>query len=267
MILSLHQETTIEQMEQLKQRLTFMGLDAALNVNDKKIIITGGVDALTKVEQFSTLPFVQEVLACEHQFKLTAKSHASHKSVINVKGIAIGGGDFVVSAGPCSIESATQIMQIAAEVSQRGARILRGGAFKPRTSPYDFQGLGKEGLIYFREAADAHDLLCVSEVMAVEDVPLVAEYVDILQIGARNMQNFALLKAVGQLSQPVLLKRGSSATYKEFLLAAEYILSCGNPHVILCERGIRTFESYSRNTLDIAAVPILQQLTQFTDIH
>ena len=146
MILSLHQETTVEQMEQLKQRLTFMGLDAVLNVNDKKIIITGGVDALTKVEQFSTLPFVQEVLACEHQFKLTAKSHASHKSVINVKGMTIGGGDFVVSAGPCSIESATQIMQIAAEVSQRGASIfiLRGGAFKPRTSPYDFQGLGKE---------------------------------------------------------------------------------------------------------------------------
>jgi len=192
---------------------------------------------------------------------LVSKEYKKNKTVIPLGKKTIGNGEFIVMAGPCSVESKEQIFAIAKEVSQGGATVLRGGAFKPRTSPYDFQGIGEEGLKYLRQAADAFDLLCVSEVMSTEEIPLVAGYVDILQIGSRNMQNFNLLKAVSQIKKPILLKRGLAATYHEFLLAAEYIVGGGNPQVILCERGIRTFENYSRNTLDIAAVPILRELT------
>ena len=196
-----------------------------------------------------------------HHLHLTEKGLKKNKTIIDVNGLAIGTQEFIVMAGPCSIESKEQIIAIAKEVSERGAVILRGGAFKPRTSPYDFQGLGEEGLEFLREAADAFGLRCVSEVMSVEDLGLVEEYVDILQVGSRNMQNYSLLKALGKARKPILLKRGLSATYKELLSAAEYIISSGNPHVILCERGIRTFENYTRNTLDIAAVPVLRGLT------
>lgn len=192
---------------------------------------------------------------------LVGKNSNKSNTIIRIRDKEIGGGAFTLMAGPCTIESRQQMFSIAKAVSQCGATILRGGAFKPRTSPYDFQGLGEEGLQYMREAADKYHMLCISEVMSPEEVPLVEQYVDILQIGARNMQNFSLLKAVGKSKSPVLLKRGLCATYKEFLLAAEYIVSCGNPNVILCERGIRTFETMSRNTLDIAAVPILKELT------
>lgn len=195
------------------------------------------------------------------QLKLVKKTEHNHKSIFKIKNCIIGSDKFIVMAGPCSIESRTQIFNIAAAVAKSGATILRGGAFKPRTSPYDFQGLGEIGLKFMREACDHYNLLCVSEVMAVEDLHLVAQYVDILQIGARNMQNFSLLKAAGSLNKPILLKRGLCATYKEFLLAAEYILSHGNSEVILCERGIRTYETYTRNTLDLAAIPILRELT------
>jgi len=180
---------------------------------------------------------------------------------IPLKNCVIGDGSLVVIAGPCSVESEEQIHTIAHAVAKSGAHILRGGAFKPRTSPHDFQGLGEEGLKYLHSAARANQLLCVSEVMDTKEIELVAEYADILQIGSRNMQNFSLLKQVGKAGKPVLLKRGFAATYQEFLMAAEYILQSGNPHVILCERGIRTFETYSRNTLDIAAVPILHELS------
>jgi len=181
--------------------------------------------------------------------------------VIEVKGEKIGNGSFTVIAGPCSVESYDQVMEIAHFVKEHGARALRGGAFKPRTSPYSFQGLGVKGLEYLKEAGDKYGLPVVTEVMNTELVPLVAEYADILQIGARNMQNFALLKAVGKTHKPVLLKRGMMARIEEFLLAAEYILAEGNPNVILCERGIRTFETYTRNTLDISAVPLIKQLS------
>ncbi len=192
---------------------------------------------------------------------LVGRDMKKSNTVIRIKDKEIGGGAFTIMAGPCTIESRDQMFSIAKAVSECGATILRGGAFKPRTSPYDFQGLGEEGLQYMREAADKYQMLCISEVMSPEEVPLVEQYVDILQIGARNMQNFSLLKSVGKSKIPVLLKRGLCATYKEFLLAAEYIMSCGNLNVILCERGIRTFETLSRNTLDIAAVPILKELT------
>lgn len=180
---------------------------------------------------------------------------------IDFKNHCIGPSCVTLIAGPCSVESESQIFETAALVFKAGATVLRGGAFKPRTSPYDFQGLGEEGLQYLKAAATAHGLLTVSEVMDPRDVQLVAAYVDIVQVGSRNMQNFALLKAVGSLTKPVLLKRGFAATYQEFLMASEYILQAGNPDVILCERGIRTFETMTRNTLDIAAVPMLKSLT------
>lgn len=183
------------------------------------------------------------------------------RTIISLKNQTIGHGTLTVIAGPCSVESEEQIHETAFHVKKAGATILRGGAFKPRTSPHDFQGLGETGLKYLKSAAEQNNLLCISEVMDTQEIDLVASYVDILQVGSRNMQNFSLLKQVGKSGKPVLLKRGFSATYKEFLLAAEYILQSGNPHVILCERGIRTFESYTRNTLDLAAVPILKELS------
>ena len=183
------------------------------------------------------------------------------RTVIPLKNGAIGNGTPVIMCGPCSIESEQQILQTAKIACQEGAIVLRGGAFKPRTSPYDFQGLGKEGIILLQQAADQYGLSTVSEVMDTRDVEWMAESIDILQIGSRNMHNFNLLKEVGKINKPVLLKRGFAATYQEFLMAAEYILAQGNPYVILCERGIRTFETYTRNTLDIAAVPVLQQLS------
>lgn len=263
MILILSNSASIIEIEQLNDRLKFMGLESVISIegNYKSIAIVNGIDEHTQIEDFSELPLVEKVLSFKDKFKMVGRDVRKSKSVITIKGRKIGGDEFVVMAGPCSIESEEQILAIATEVSKRGATILRGGAFKPRTSPYDFQGLGEVGLQYLRDAADQCDMLCVSEVMSPEDVSLVEHYVDILQIGSRNMQNFSLLKAVGKSTKPVLLKRGLTATYKEFLLAAEYIVSYGNPNVILCERGIRTFETYSRNTLDIAAVPILRELT------
>jgi 3-deoxy-7-phosphoheptulonate synthase len=186
---------------------------------------------------------------------------ASERTVIKINNHVIGGDAFTVIAGPCSIESEEQIHQIAASVASNGAHILRGGAFKPRTSPYDFQGLGEVGLQYMQSAARQYNLLSVSEVMDTQEIDLVAKYVDVLQIGSRNMQNFSLLKQVGKTGKPILLKRGFAATYNDFLMAAEYILHTGNPNVILCERGIRTFETHTRNTLDLAAVPALRELT------
>jgi 3-deoxy-7-phosphoheptulonate synthase len=199
------------------------------------------------------LPYTQKRVLTNSQFQ--------QHSVIKLGSIEIGTNEFCVIAGPCSVESSQQISSIASIVKQYGGKILRGGAFKPRTSPYDFQGAGQQGLIDLRQAADENGLLCISEVMDTRDVDIVASHVDIVQVGARNMQNYSLLKELGQINKPVLLKRGLSATYEEWLSAAEYILSYGNFEVILCERGIRTFENYSRNTLDISAVPILQQLT------
>jgi len=263
MILFLNKDAKINEIEKLRDRLRFMGFESTLEIEEKHkvIAIINGIDSSVCVDLFKTLPLVEKAVPFNDKFKLVGCDIRKNKSVIRIKDVAIGGDEFIVMAGPCSIESREQIFAIAKEVSQHGATILRGGAFKPRTSPYDFQGLGEEGLKFMREAADAYGLLCVSEVMSVEDLALVEKYVDILQLGARNMQNYNLLKAVGKASKPVLLKRGLSATYKELLSAAEYILSSGNPNVILCERGIRTFETYSRNTLDIGAVPILRELT------
>jgi 3-deoxy-7-phosphoheptulonate synthase len=197
----------------------------------------------------------------QQSYKLVGRQHNSDRKVIRVRDVLVGSDEFVIMAGPCSVENREQILLIATAVKSAGAHILRGGAFKPRTSPYDFQGLEIEGLELLAEASRATGLPVVTEVMNTEDVELVADYADILQVGARNMQNFSLLKKLGKANRPVLLKRGLSSTIKEFLSAAEYIAAYGNPEIILCERGIRTFETATRNTLDLAVVPLLNELT------
>jgi 3-deoxy-7-phosphoheptulonate synthase len=194
-------------------------------------------------------------------YKFVSREFKKGRSAIQVNGLEIGGNEFIVMAGPCSVESELQIMQTAEGVAAAGARMLRGGAFKPRTSPYDFQGLELEGLKLLRKAKEATGLGIITEVMSDRDVDLVAEYSDCMQVGARNMQNFVLLKSLGACGRPVLLKRGMSSTIKELLMSAEYIVAHGNPNVILCERGIRTFETATRNTCDIAAIPVLNELT------
>lgn len=225
------------------------------------IAIVNGGDEHTDFKQFSVFPSVENVLPFKQKFKLASREYKKARTVIHINDNTIGADVLSIMAGPCSIESEQQIHTTATLVAAAGATILRGGAFKPRTSPYDFQGLGETGLRFMQSAAQKNNLLSVSEVMDTKDIDVVASYVDILQIGARNMQNFSLLKQVGKSGKPVLLKRGLSATYMDFLMAAEYILQTGNPNVILCERGIRTFETYARNTLDIAAVPILHELS------
>jgi 3-deoxy-7-phosphoheptulonate synthase len=204
---------------------------------------------------------VHEVLRITTPYKLASRTFHPNDTVVKIREVTIGGEAVVVMAGPCSVETPEQIEIIAATVKKAGAKILRGGAFKPRTSPYSFQGLGESGLRMMRQAAEKEGLLVVSEVMEVAQVPLVAEYVDILQVGARNMQNFNLLRELGKIRKPVLLKRGMAATIEELLMAAEYLMAGGNYQVILCERGIRTFENATRNTLDISAIPVVKKLS------
>src|SRR3954451_20172302 len=213
------------------------------------------------LDSFAALPGVERVAPINRPFKLTSREFHPEDTVIRVLDTAIGDGSLTVMAGPCSVESRNQLMQTATRVKAAGATVLRGGAFKPRTSPYAFQGLGVEALRYLGEARDETGLPVITEVMEPNQVDIVAEYADILQIGTRNMQNYSLLQDVGRVARPVMLKRGYGATVEEWLMAAEYIVSSGNPNVILCERGIRTFETYTRNTLDLAAVPLLHHLT------
>jgi 3-deoxy-7-phosphoheptulonate synthase len=211
--------------------------------------------------RLGALPGVETITPISRPFKLTSREFHPEDSVIHVLDAVVGDGSLTVMAGPCSVESRDQLFETAEGVKAAGATILRGGAFKPRTSPYSFQGLGVEALRYLAEARDRTGLPVITEVMEPNQVDIVAEYADILQIGTRNMQNYSLLTAVGRVARPVMLKRGYGATVEEWLMAAEYIVSSGNPNVILCERGIRTFETYTRNTMDLAAVPLLHHLT------
>jgi len=204
---------------------------------------------------------VHEVLRITEPYKLASRTFKPERSVVTIGDLRIGGDEVIVMAGPCSAETEEQVNAAAEAVSKAGAKIFRGGAFKPRSSPYSFQGLGEEGLKLLKSAADLHNLKLVSEVMDVSQIELVAKYSDILQVGARNMQNYTLLKELGTVKVPILLKRGISATIEEWLLSAEYVLSGGNSDVILCERGIRTFETYTRNTMDISAIPVIQKLS------
>jgi 3-deoxy-7-phosphoheptulonate synthase len=210
---------------------------------------------------FEDMPGVFEVVRISEPYKLAGRTFQPRDSVISVRGVPVGGDEVVVMAGPCTIESREQVRESAKAVAKAGARILRGGAFKPRTSPYSYQGMGVEGWKILREAADEFDLATVSEVMDASQIEDALPYVDLLQVGARNMQNFTFLKELGKIRRPVLLKRGLSATIEEWLLSAEYIMAGGNRDVILCERGIRTFERYTRNTLDISAIPVVEKLS------
>ena len=213
------------------------------------------------LESFARLPGVARVTPINRPFKLTSREFHPEDTVIRVLDAAIGDGSLTVMAGPCSIESRDQLFETAEAVKAAGATVIRGGAFKPRTSPYAFQGLGVEALRYLAEAREQTGLPVITEVMEPSQVDIVAEYADILQIGTRNIQNYSLLRDVGRVARPVMLKRGYGATVEEWLMAAEYIVSSGNPNVILCERGIRTFETYTRNTLDLSAIPLLHHLT------
>jgi 3-deoxy-7-phosphoheptulonate synthase len=225
--------------------------------------VLGGVGPVGDVDpiEFEVMPGVKECHRIVSPYKLASRSFKPTGTIVKIGDVEIGGGQVIVMAGPCSVENRDQIGRVAEAVAASGAKVLRGGAFKPRSSPYSFQGMGEDGLKLLREAADRNHLLLVSEVMDQTQIPLITKYVDILQVGARNMQNYNLLRELGALRQPILLKRGISATIEELLLSAEYILSGGNYDVILCERGIRTFENSTRNTMDISAIPVVKSLS------
>jgi 3-deoxy-7-phosphoheptulonate synthase len=263
MVVVMQEGATEDQIQSAINKLMEMGFDIHRSTGARQTVL-GAVGALVDFDtrDIELLEGVEEVVRISAPYKLASRHFRPEGSVIQLgKGVAVGGQQVVMMAGPCSVESAEQMETIAALVAKQGVRVLRGGAFKPRTSPYSFQGLGKKGLQLMRAAADAHDLLVVSEVMDHTQIPLMMDYVDVLQVGARNMQNYNLLREVGKVSKPVLLKRGISATLEELLLSAEYIMMGGNYDVILCERGIRTFEVYTRNTLDISAIPVIKKLS------
>jgi len=262
MMIIMSTEASTEQIASIVSRVENEGLKAHLSKGTERTII-GVVGDIRKVnrEQLARLPGVDRIVPISRPFKIASREFINQDSVFPINGSSIGGQELMIIAGPCSVEDRGQLMEVAHAVREAGARALRGGAYKPRTSPYSFQGLGEEGLELLAEAREVTGLPIVTEVMAPEMVPLVAKYADVLQIGARNMQNFALLHAAGESQHPVLLKRGNSATIEELLMAAEYVLSHGNRRVILCERGIRTFETSTRNTTDINAIPVLKNLT------
>ncbi|MBI2956821.1 MAG: 3-deoxy-7-phosphoheptulonate synthase [Acidobacteria bacterium] len=263
MVVVMQEGASEEQIQRVIERLIGMGFAVHRSTGVKHTVL-GAVGARLDFDtrDLELLDGVREVIRISAPYKLASRSFRPEGTVVEVgNGIAVGGEEVVVMAGPCSVESREQILAVAEAVSQHGAKILRGGAFKPRTSPYSFQGLGEPALVWLREAADRHGLLVVSEVMDHTKIPLMADYVDILQVGARNMQNFDLLKELAKVAKPVLLKRGLAATIEEWLLSAEYLMQGGNYNLILCERGIRTFENYTRNTLDLAAIPVVKKLS------
>jgi 3-deoxy-7-phosphoheptulonate synthase len=262
MLIIMSTEANMDQIGSVVARVEGEGLHAHLSQGTERTVI-GVVGDIRRVnrEQFLRLPGVDQIIRISKPYKLSSREFIADDTVFPIDGVTIGGRELVIVAGPCSVEDRGQLMEIAHAVREAGARALRGGAFKPRTSPYAFQGLGEQGLEMLAEAREQTGLPIVTEVMAPEQVPLVARYADVLQLGARNMQNFSLLHAAGESQKPVLLKRGISATIEEFLMAAEYILSHGNRRVIMCERGIRTFETATRNTTDINAIPVLKNLT------
>ncbi|MEW4368840.1 3-deoxy-7-phosphoheptulonate synthase [Paenibacillus kandeliae] len=262
MIIHVSKQTSQEQLNQIVELIQQEGVQANVSHAADRIVVgmIGSVKPAL-VERLQQMSGVQSVNKVSKSYKLASREFHPENTVIRIGDVTIGGGELVVMGGPCAVESPQQIDEIARLVKAAGGQVLRGGAFKPRTGPYSFQGVGVEGLIMMAEAGKKHGLLTITEVMTPEYVDICAEYADILQVGTRNMQNFDLLRKLGEIRKPVLLKRGFSATYDELLNAAEYILAGGNPDVMLCERGIRTFESYTRNTLDLSAIPVLQQLS------
>jgi 3-deoxy-7-phosphoheptulonate synthase len=263
MIVSMRLHATRAEIDEVRDRIQEFGYKVHSIEGEERVVIgaVGVGDVTPCLESLEAMPQVEKAVRISAPYKFVSREFRPNKTQIRVNGTVIGGDEFVVMAGPCSVENEPQIMETAEAVAAAGAKLLRGGAFKPRTSPYDFQGLEEEGLKLLRKAKEATGLAIVTELMSDGDVALVAEYSDIIQIGARNMQNFALLKAVGRAGRPIVLKRGMSSTIRELLMSAEYIVAHGNPNVILCERGIRTFETETRNTCDISAVPVLNELT------
>ncbi|MGE5308570.1 MAG: 3-deoxy-7-phosphoheptulonate synthase [Deltaproteobacteria bacterium] len=263
MIIVLKSKATDEQIDHIIEKVTRLGLTPHVSRGTERTIIgVIGPEDVLQVTPLEVFPGVEKVMPVLSPYKLVSREFRGQDSVIDAgKGVTIGGRKLCVMAGPCSVENLETLRETAREVKKAGACVLRGGAFKPRTSPYSFQGLGEEGLKMMKQVADETGLATVSEVMDTRDIELVARYVDILQVGARNMQNFNLLKEIGLTKKPVLLKRGLASTIKDLLMSAEYIVSNGNFNVILCERGIRTFEDYTRNTLDISAIPAIKQLS------
>jgi 3-deoxy-7-phosphoheptulonate synthase len=261
-IVSMRGRASVKEIGAVIGRIEDLGGRAHISRGEENTVIGVMPDrGQAMIEQLETLPGVERVYALKTPYKLASREFHASPSIINVGSVPIGGPEFIVMAGPCAVESLEQTMETAQAVKRAGARLLRGGAFKPRSSPYSFQGLGEKGLEILSVASKATGLRVVTEVMSTQDIPLVAQYADVLQVGARNMQNFDLLKELGKARKPVLLKRGLMSSLEEFLMSAEYILSNGNSQVILCERGIRTFERMTRNTLDISAVPVLKKLT------
>jgi 3-deoxy-7-phosphoheptulonate synthase len=262
MIIVMKHSATREEVAEVITQVEALGLQARPIIGEERTVVAVvGDERPVEPEQFELFAGVERVMRVLHPFKLASRDFHPEDSVVKINGVSVGTSQVIIMAGPCSVESREQLMETAAAVKQAGAHILRGGAFKPRTSPYVFQGLGLKGLELLREARDAYQLPIITEVMSPQDVYLVAQYTDIIQIGARNMQNFALLQTVGETNKPILLKRGMMSTVEELLMAAEYVLSHGNSRVMLCERGIRTFETATRNTFDINAIPVLKSLT------
>jgi len=263
MIIAMKPEATQSQLDHICEMVRGFGYAPHIIEGTERTVVAavGPGDKTEHLEHLRAADGVENAFPILQPFKLVSREVKKERSIIRIGDVTIGDGGFVVMAGPCSVEGYDQMMTTAEAVVRAGAQILRGGAYKPRTSPYDFQGMAEDGLKLLAEARERTGLKVITEVLDTGDVDLVAQYADILQVGARNMQNFALLKKLGEIAKPVLLKRGLAATIKEFLLSAEYIVSHGNPQVILCERGIRTFETATRNTLDLAAVPLLNELT------
>ena len=263
MIVAMQESSSEDQIQHVIDQLVRMGFEVHRSTGARQTVL-GGVGASHDfdIREVEMMPGVQEAHRISSPYKLAGRNFRPEGTVVKfANGLEVGGPKVVVMAGPCSVESREQLFAVSEQIAKAGARALRGGAFKPRSSPYSFQGMGLEGLKLLREAGDRFNLLVVSEVMEISQIPIMMPYVDIFQVGARNMQNFNLLRELGKIRKPVLLKRGIAATLEELLLSAEYLLAGGNYEIILCERGIRTFETYTRNTMDISAIPIIHKLS------
>ena len=262
MIIVLKPRTKQQEIDHVVNLIKSKGLDTHI-VEGSEMTIIGCIGDTTRIDSklFEVNPSVDKVMHVQEPYKLANRAFHPEESIVDVSGVKVGGGHLAMIAGPCSVESTEQVLEIALAAKASGANLLRGGAFKPRTSPYSFQGLGLEGLDILCEVKKETGMPIVTELMSPDHLGLFNEKVDLIQIGARNMQNFDLLKQLGQLDRPILLKRGLNATYEEWIMSAEYIMASGNENVILCERGIRTFESYTRNTLDLQSIPVLRKLT------
>jgi 3-deoxy-7-phosphoheptulonate synthase len=263
MIVAMQDRATEEEIQSVVERMMEIGFNVHRTTGTVQTILAGvGTPGVFDHKEFEVFAGVAEVIRISSPYKLAGRSFRPQGTIVRFpNGVTVGGDEVVVMAGPCSVESRDQILACAKLVKDAGAKFLRGGAFKPRSSPYSFQGLGLDALKLLREAGDAHGLLIVSEVMEISQIELMMPYVDLFQVGARNMQNFNLLRELGEVRRPVMLKRGIAATIEELLLSAEYLLAGGNYDVILCERGIRTFETYTRNTMDISAIPVVKKLS------